>query len=172
MYNMKWNKTYIVGNILTIALLMISCDVSKGNSNDQVVQHLKEWHYYEGEYHEMKAELFSTNYYSTEINENIYMAITLGSSGMAYLSFFVVGTPKDKEGTVMGFIPQNYVLISFDKAKSEIWYVSHSPSNSVFVLNNFDDFIGRLKKSHTCTIFADTNRGHVTYDFDTRNLLW
>lgn len=175
----------LTGIILTVALFITSCGggtttsdttndgTTDVNSIDSELQQFKVWHYLESDVsNDVIAELLSTNYYSTEIKENIYMAISLKSSGGGYFSFYVIGTPEDKIGTVMTFSPKDYLLISFDNAKSEFCYVKPSPSNSLLAIIDIDNFIQRLKSSQTCTIFVESPRGNMTYNFDTRNLQW
>lgn len=168
-----------IGKISTIVLLIV-CSMfvacgSKGASTDTAVQQYKVWNYknINGAY---EATLHSTNYYSTNKNENLYLNITLHSSEYGVVggfSWFVYGTPENEAGTVMKFSPTvDNMIISFNNGENEIWRGAPSESGLTFAIGRLGDFIERLKKSTTCTVVLDTEMGQMRYTFDTKNLQW
>lgn len=164
-------------NVMTLCLLgVIVCACgSKGNAKDAEVQRYKVWNYgnVEGAY---VASLHSTNYYSTNKDENLYLNITLRGNEYGVIGgfdWYVYGTPQNEAGTVMRFLPNvDNAIITFDNGGGEIWRGTPSQSGLTFQIGRISDFIERLKVSNTCTIMIESEMGQMTFNFNTNGLKW
>lgn len=172
----KWvcNKITTIALLFIVTLFCSACG-SKGNSTDAEVQQLKVWNYGNvgGAY---QASLHSTNYYSTDKDENLYLNITLRSNEYGVIGgfdWYVYGTPQNEAGTAMKFLPNvDNVIITFDNGQGEVWRGAPSTSGMTFQIGRIGDFIERLKTSNSCTVSLESAMGQMTYKFDTKNLQW
>lgn len=171
---------WVVNKITTMAILFLltlfcgACG-SKGNATDAEVKQFKVWHY-SNMTDAYVAGLHSTNYYSTDKDENVYLNITLRSSEYGVIGgfdLFVYGTPQNETGTVVKFLQDaDNCIITFDNEAGEVWRGASSSSGLTYQILRIEDFIEKLKVSNTCTVMLETTMGQMTYNFDTRNLQW